>query len=111
MRALARVVPAVAVVVLLGVAGCSSSGPQPTCGATAPIASAGAGQTVAKHAVVQLLASAAGASASASYRWQLVAVPSGSAAAISESTGSRASFTADVAGVYVASAAGRRGGP
>jgi chitinase len=105
MRALARAVPAIAIAVSIGLAGCSSSssGPKSACGGPPPLASAGTGQTVAKHTVVQLQGSAAGTSGSASYLWQLIAVPAGSAVALSASADGRATFTADVAGVYVAS--------
>lgn len=105
MRALVRAVPAIAFAVSIGLAGCSSSssGPKSACGGPPPLASAGTGQTVAKNTVVQLQGSAAGTSGSASYLWQLIAVPAGSAVALSASTDGRATFTADVAGVYVAS--------
>lgn len=103
MRVLAREAAALAAVVSIGLAGCSSSEPNSACRAAPPLANAGAGQTVAKNTVVQLQGSAAGASGSVSYRWQLSAIPAGSAGALSAATDGRASFTADVAGVYVAS--------
>ncbi|HEX8909116.1 MAG TPA: hypothetical protein VF805_07920, partial [Anaeromyxobacteraceae bacterium] len=96
MRALTRVMPAILAAAITAVSGCSSSagGTRSACALVPPVASAGATQTVPKNTVVQLLGSAAGASAAATYQWQLVAAPAGSAAALSSASGSGASFRA-----------------
>jgi len=104
MRTVTRVMPAILAAVSTVVSGCSSSSGEQhsACAQVPPVASAGATQTVPKNTVVQLLGSAAGASAAATYQWRLIAAPAGSAAALSSTSDAGASFRADVAGVYVA---------
>jgi len=103
MRCLDRALPAIVFGACLGLTGCSSgSNGNSTC--RSPIVSAGSGQTVAKNTTVRLLASAVGTTGATSYGWQLVALPPGSAATVSAAVDGGATFTADVAGVYVASA-------
>jgi hypothetical protein len=113
--------PAIAVAVSVGLAGCSSNSDSssssgsssgssgssssggPTCQGAPPIASAGPGQAVARNTVVHLQGSAAGTTGAATFRWQLGAVPPGSTAVLSASADGSATFTADVSGVYAAS--------
>lgn len=86
--------PADVVVHAGSAAGCTASPP--------PTAVAGPAQTVAKRASVTLVGSAAGARGEPAYAWQLTAIPAASAASLASPTSSSPSFTADVAGVYVA---------
>jgi chitinase len=104
MRRFTRLMTAVLAVTLAVSSGCSSGsgGGGSACVQVPPVASAGATQIVPKNTMVQLLGSAAGASASAKYQWQLVAAPVGSAAQLSSASSAGASFKPDVAGVYVA---------
>ncbi|MFZ5863148.1 MAG: CARDB domain-containing protein [Nitrospirota bacterium] len=71
---------------------------------SAPVANAGADQTVAVGSVVQL---DGGGSSDAdgdalTYQWALTVQPAGSTAAISDPSATRPTFTADQAGTYVA---------
>ena len=70
----------------------------------APVANAGVAQTVARGATVML--DATGSTDANNdillYRWVLTYKPVGSTAVLSESTASRPTFRADLAGVYVA---------
>jgi len=66
-------------------------------------AGAGAAQSVAKHATVQLDGSAVGVRGNVSFVWRLDAVPPGSTASLSAADSARPSFVPDQAGVYVAS--------
>ena len=70
----------------------------------APVANAGVAQTVARGATVTL--DATGSTDANNdillYRWVLTYKPVGSTAVLSESTASRPTFRADLAGVYVA---------
>jgi hypothetical protein len=71
---------------------------------TPPVANAGPNQTVAAGALVQL--NGAGSTDvdgnALTYRWSLITTPSGSSAAISNTTGVNPTFTADKPGIYVA---------
>lgn len=71
---------------------------------TAPVASAGADQSILTNAVVTLdgRKSSDANSDSLTYVWTLTAKPAGSAATLSSSTSAMPTFTADVAGTYVA---------
>jgi PKD domain len=71
----------------------------------APVAHAGAGQSVLTGSVVTLDGSASSDANNdtLTYKWALVAVPAGSAAALSGGTSAKPTFTADVSGTYVAS--------
>ena len=71
----------------------------------APVANAGASQTVVVNTPVSLDGNASSdANGDAlSYAWTLSSTPTGSAAALSSSTAAKPSFTPDVAGTYVAS--------
>jgi len=76
-----------------------------TVGNAAPVANAGAGQSTTKGSVVTLDASASSDANgdSLTYRWVLTSRPPGSAAVLSSSSIAKPTFTADVAGVFVAS--------
>lgn len=71
---------------------------------TAPVANAGASQTVAARAIVQLNGSGSTDvdGDPLTYHWSLIAIPAGSAAALSSTTSVNPVFTADKAGTYVA---------
>lgn len=71
----------------------------------APVASAGFTQSVRVGQTVTLDAAASSDADNdrISYRWSLVAMPQGSAAALVNETSPRPTFVADVAGAYVAS--------
>ena len=71
----------------------------------APVANAGAAQSVVTGTTVTLNASTSSAAAgkSLSYAWTLTSKPAGSAAALTASTTIRPTFVADVAGSYVVS--------
>ncbi len=71
----------------------------------APVANAGVNQNVTAAAVVTLdgTASSDANRDALTYRWALAAKPTGSAAALSSATSAKPTFTADLAGVYVAS--------
>src|ERR1035437_5374708 len=71
---------------------------------TAPVASAGADQSVLTHAVVTLDGSnSSDADRDAlTYAWALTTKPAGSTAALTDSSSAKPAFTADSAGVYVA---------
>ncbi len=71
----------------------------------APVASAGAGQSVPVGATVTLDGSASTDANGdrLTYAWTLTSRPSGSSAALSSATAVKPSFTADVSGSYVAS--------
>jgi hypothetical protein len=73
--------------------------------AVPPVAQAGPAQSVATGTVVTLDGSASSAHAgrTLSYTWTLQSKPAGSAASLSSQTSARPTFTADVAGTYVAS--------
>lgn len=73
--------------------------------AVPPVAQAGAAQNVLTGAVVTLDGSASSADAGRklSYAWTLQSRPAGSAASLSAPTSARPTFTADLAGEYVAS--------
>ena len=73
--------------------------------AVPPVAQAGPAQSVATGTVVTLDGSASSAHAgrTLSYTWTLQSKPVGSAASLSSQTSARPTFTADVAGTYVAS--------
>jgi len=85
--------------------GGSSDGAVAPAANIAPVASAGVNQSVLTNAVVTLDASASSdANGDAlTYAWTLAAKPAGSAAALSSSTAVKPTFTADIAGSYVAS--------
>ena len=70
-----------------------------------PVANAGANQNVVAGATVTLDGSTSGDANldPLTYKWVLVAKPAGSAAALSSSSSAQPTFTADQAGVYVAS--------
>ena len=72
---------------------------------TAPVANAGANQTVAVNTLTSLDGSASSdANGDAlSYAWSLSSTPSGSTATLSSGTSAQPSFTPDVAGTYTAS--------
>jgi hypothetical protein len=71
---------------------------------TQPVAFAGASRTVPAGTSVQLDGSGSSDADGnvLSYRWALISRPAGSAASLSSSTAVRPTFTADVAGIYVA---------
>lgn len=71
----------------------------------APVANAGVAQNVVAGTVVTLDGSASSDANSdpLTYVWTLTAKPTGSTAALSSSTSAKPTFTADVAGTYVAS--------
>jgi PKD domain len=71
----------------------------------APVANAGVNQNVTAAAVVTLdgTASSDANRDALTYRWALAAKPTGSAATLSSATSAKPTFTADLAGVYVAS--------
>src|ERR1035437_7877162 len=71
---------------------------------TAPVASAGADQSILTNAVVTLDGSKSSDANgdSLTYAWTLATKPAGSAASLSSSTSAMPTFTADVAGTYVA---------
>jgi PKD domain len=75
-----------------------------TTGNTAPVANAGPSQIVSVGTLAQL--SGAGSSDingdSLSYQWTLVSMPAGSTTALSSATAVNPTFTADVAGTYIA---------
>ena len=73
-------------------------------GNTAPVARAGADRTVAAGAVVELDGSGSTDvdGHTLTYAWSLAAVPAGSTASISDRTAARPTFTADLAGAFVA---------
>lgn len=77
------------------------SGTDPCKGASV-VALAGPAQAAAKHATVTLDGSATGSRGAVTYAWRLEAIPAGSAVSLSSATAARPTFTADVAGVYVA---------
>jgi len=72
---------------------------------SAPVAAAGANQTVTPGTVVNLDGSASNDANndSLSYQWYLSYKPSGSSAALTSATTAKPTFTADLAGIYVAS--------
>ena len=71
----------------------------------APVANAGANQNVTVPVTVTLDGSTSSDANrdTLTYRWTLVSKPTGSAAALSSATSAKPTFSADVAGVYVAS--------
>jgi hypothetical protein len=71
----------------------------------APVANAGANQNVTVPVTVTLDGSTSSDANRdpLTYRWTLVSKPTGSAAALSSATSAKPTFSADVAGVYVAS--------
>lgn len=73
----------------------------------APVARTGPSQNVEKGSQVTLDGSGSSDENNdrLTYKWQLISVPAGSAAALSDDASPRPVFTADVAGVYVASLA------
>jgi phosphohistidine swiveling domain-containing protein len=73
----------------------------------APVARTGPSQNVEKGSQVTLDGSGSSDENNdrLTYKWQLISTPSGSAAALSDDASPRPVFTADVAGVYVASLA------
>ena len=81
-------------------ANCSSTAPN-----VAPVALAGAGQSVLTGSVVTLDGSASSDvnNDTLTYKWTLVAVPAGSAATLTGATSAKPTFTADLSGTYVAS--------
>jgi hypothetical protein len=74
-------------------------------GATAPVANAGAAQSVVVGSLVTLDGnnSSASSSTSLSYSWTLNTRPAGSAAVLSGATSASPTFTADAAGTYALS--------
>ena len=72
---------------------------------TAPVANAGVARNVVLSSVVTLDGSASSDANSdpLTYAWTLTSRPSGSSAALSSATSAKPTFTADVAGTYVAS--------
>ena len=81
-------------------ANCSTTAPN-----VAPVAQAGAGQSVLTGSVVTLDGSASSDANNdtLTYKWSLAAVPAGSAAVLSGATSAKPTFTADVSGTYVVS--------
>lgn len=94
------------IVAACGGGGSSDSGPiaVPPVVNAAPVASAGADQSVLANAVVTLDASKSSDANSdpLTYVWTLTTKPAGSAAALTNSTSAKPTFTADSAGAYVA---------
>ena len=93
---------------VFGLAGCggggSDSGATPTTVANvAPVANAGAVQSVGTGAVVTLDGSASSDANGdlLTYSWAFTSKPAGSSAALSSATAAKPTFTADVAGAYV----------
>jgi hypothetical protein len=102
-----RLVSAAALIVTLfacGGGGGGSDNPTPIIN-TAPIASAGADQSVLATAVVTLDGSASSDANSdpLTYAWTLNTKPVGSAATLTSPTSAKSTFTADVVGIYAAS--------
>ena len=89
--------------VLLGACGGGGGGPRDNAN-TAPVASAGAAQSVTINAVVTLDGSMSSDvdGDALSYAWTLTGKPAGSTVALANATSAKATFTADVAGVYTA---------
>lgn len=71
----------------------------------APVARAGAAQSVLTRSVVTLDGSASSDANNdtLNYKWALVAAPVGSTATLTDATSAKPTFTADVSGTYVAS--------
>jgi hypothetical protein len=71
----------------------------------APVANAGSAQfvTVASKVTLDGTASTDANKDFLTYKWSFLSIPTGSSASLSTATASKATFTADVAGVYVAS--------
>ena len=70
----------------------------------APVANAGSAQfvTVASKVTLDGTASTDANKDFLTYKWSFISIPTGSSASLSTATSSKATFTADVAGVYVA---------
>ena len=70
----------------------------------APVANAGSAQfvTVASKVTLDGTASSDANKDFLTYKWSFISIPTGSSASLSTATSSKASFTADLAGVYVA---------
>ena len=93
-----------------GSSGCSNAfGSLASCSSTSanavPVAHAGGAQSVLTGSVVTLDGSASSDANNdtLTYKWSLIAVPAGSAAALTGGTSAKPTFTADVSGTYVAS--------
>lgn len=95
---------------MFGMAGCGGGGGDtpPTTTTpdginSAPVANAGASQSVVKGAVVTLDGSASSDANSdlLTYTWAFTSKPSGSSTTLSSATAAKPTFTADVAGAYV----------
>ena len=85
-------------------ANCSSNSGGGTAN-VAPVARAGAAQSVLTGSVVTLDGSASSDvnNDAINYKWALVAAPAGSSATLTDATSAKPTFTADVSGTYVAS--------
>jgi pimeloyl-ACP methyl ester carboxylesterase len=101
-----RLLAAISLAVLLGACGGggTDNASPPAIANTPPVASAGAAQSVVINAVVTLDGSGSSDvnGDALSYAWTLSGKPAGSTVALANSTSAKASFTADVAGVYTA---------
>ncbi len=85
--------------------GGDSTPPPPPATNTAPVASAGADQSIAKSATALLSAfnSVDSDGNTLSYRWSMTSTPSGSTAVLSSNSNLETSFVADLTGTYVVS--------
>ena len=98
------------VVIVFGLAGCGGDGDgdtpettSPTGTNSAPVANAGAVQSVVFGAVVTLDGSASSDANGdlLTYSWAFTSKPSGSSTTLSSATVAKPTFTADVAGAYI----------
>lgn len=85
--------------------GVAFSSPSASVANAAPVANAGAGQNVTTGTAVTLIGSASSDANgdTLTYAWTLVSKPAGSAAVLAGATSATPTFTADRAGIYVAS--------
>ena len=98
---MSRLLRAATAATSLLICACGSSASQNAC-KSPPTAVSGPAQSIGQRQTVQLVGSAADTHGSVQYDWRFEAVPPGSAAVLSSGTSASPSFTADVAGVYVA---------
>src|SRR5690554_3623769 len=99
-------------ILVFGLSACGGSGSGSDSGTqdpvqvqnSSPVSNAGTDQNIATGSVVTLngAASSDADGDTLSYQWSLTSVPSGSAAALSNATGSSPTFTADTDGSYIA---------